>query len=236
MTSTGGAPAAAWLTGGSGHIPLVVSREAARREAELELTKGEYHQHDPNLLQRAVGHILGWIGHLFDKASGVAPGGRVGVIVVLVAVLALLGALWWRLGAPRRTVRAPDGAALFDDAPRSAADNRAAAEAHAAAEHWTEAAKERMRAIVRALEERALLAPRPGRTAAEAAAEAGRSLPPYADRLRTAATSFDAVAYGSRTADRALYQRLRDLDADLERAKPDMGAPSEATAVGGPPA
>ena len=57
-----------------------------------------------------------------------------------------------------------------------------------------------MRAIVRSLEERALLDPRPGRTADEAAAEAGRALPAHADRLRAAARDFDDVTYGGRTA------------------------------------
>jgi hypothetical protein len=79
-----------------------------------------------------------------------------------------------------------------------------------------------MRAIVRSLEERALLAPRPGRTADEAAAEAGRSLPPHADELRAAARAFDDITYGGRTADRRSYERLRDLDLELERARPQL--------------
>ncbi|NEA03407.1 DUF4129 domain-containing protein, partial [Streptomyces sp. SID10116] len=72
----------------------------------------------------------------------------------------------------------------------------AASEAHAARAHWSQAVQERMRAVVRALEERALLDPRPGRTADEAAAEAGRTLPSHTDRLRAAARAFDDVTYG----------------------------------------
>src|SRR5690606_11394003 len=131
---------------------------------------------------------------LFDAASTAAPGGTLGLVVIVAAVLAVLGALWWRLGTPRRhPTPAP---ALFDDRPRSAAEHRAAAEAHAAQGHWNQAVQERMRAIVRALEERALLDSRPGRTADEAAAEAGRALPAHADALRTAARTFDDVTYG----------------------------------------
>lgn len=119
----------------------------------------------------------------------------------------------------RRPVTAP---ALFDDRPRSAAEHRAAAEAHAAQGHWNQAVQERMRAVVRALEERALLDPRPGRTADEAAAEAGRALPAHTDRLRTAARDFDDVTYGGRTASEDTYRGLAALDGDLERAKPAL--------------
>lgn len=82
-------------------------------------------------------------------------------------------------GSPRRTATSAN--TLFDDGIRSAADHRTAAEAHAAAGRWTEAVQERMRAVVRSLEERTLLDPRPGRTADEAAAEASVSLPDHAD-------------------------------------------------------
>ncbi|SCD29960.1 protein of unknown function [Streptomyces sp. di188] len=112
--------------------------------------------------------------------------------------------------------------ALFDDRPRSAAEHRAAAEAHATQGHWNQAVQERMRAVVRALEERALLDPRPGRTADEAAAEAGRALPSHSDRLRTAAHDFDDVTYGGRTATEDTYRGLAALDGDLERAKPAL--------------
>jgi hypothetical protein len=59
VTVTGGTSAAQWVTGGDGQMPLVISREAARREAEHELSKPLYHQHDPNPLQRAIHTFLG---------------------------------------------------------------------------------------------------------------------------------------------------------------------------------
>jgi hypothetical protein len=87
-----------------------------------------------------------------------------------------------------------------------------------------------MRAIVRALEERALLDVRPGRTADEAAAEAGRSLPAHADRLRSAARDFDDVTYGGRRATEQAYHRITGLDRDLERTKPQLATTSHSTA------
>ncbi|MFL4950107.1 DUF4129 domain-containing protein [Streptomyces sp. MMS24-I31] len=198
--------------------PVTIPRDPAREAARRELSKRMYHENDPGLLQRALDRFWDWVDKLFSSASAAAPGGTVGLVVVIVAVLAVLGALWWRLGTPRR--EPTSSAALFDDRPRSAAEHRAAAEAHAAQDHWNQAVQERMRAIVRSLEERALLDVRPGRTADEAAAEAGRSLPAHTERLRAAARDFDDVTYGGRRATEQAYHRIAELDRDLERTRP----------------
>ncbi|GGY07633.1 DUF4129 domain-containing protein, partial [Streptomyces anandii] len=79
-----------------------------------------------------------------------------------------------------------------------------------------------MRAIVRSLEERALLDVRPGRTADEAAAEAGRTLPAHSDRLHAAARDFDDVTYGGRRATEQSYHRTARLDRDLENTRPKL--------------
>ncbi|WP_340378413.1 DUF4129 domain-containing protein [Streptomyces sp. SS7] len=198
--------------------PLTIPRDPAREAARRELSERLYHEHDPSLLQRALTTLWDWIGDLFATASGATPGGNVGVLVILAAVVAVVGALWWRLGTPRR--HPTSTAALFDDRPRTASEHRAAAEAHASQGHWSQALQERMRAVVRSLEERALLDTRPGRTADEAAAEAGRTLPDHSDRLRAAARVFDDVTYGGRPATEQAYRRIAELDLDLERAKP----------------
>ncbi|WP_079035334.1 DUF4129 domain-containing protein [Streptomyces hirsutus] len=205
---------------GDGEPPVTIPRDPAREAARHELSKQMYHENDPSWFQRALDAFWEWVGKLFDAASTAAPGGTLGLIVIVVAVLALLGALWWRLGTPRRgPASAP---VLFDDRPRSAAEHRAAAEAHAVQGHWNQAVQERMRAVVRALEERALLDLHPGRTADEAAAEAGRALPAHTGRLHTAARSFDDVTYGGRTASEESYRQITELDRDLERTKPRL--------------
>ncbi|MEU9342744.1 DUF4129 domain-containing protein [Streptomyces sp. NPDC048278] len=206
------------LTGSDGQPPVTIPRDPAQKAARRELAKRMYHENDPGLFQRALNAVLDWVDRLLSAAASATPGGALGLVVVVLAVLAVLGALWWRLGAPRR--QPVSAATLFDDRPRSAAEHRAAAEAHAAQGHWNQALQERMRAVVRALEERALLDVRPGRTADEAAADAGRALPAHTDRLRTAAREFDDVTYGGRRATQASYERIADLDRDLERAKP----------------
>ncbi|MEV7275809.1 DUF4129 domain-containing protein [Streptomyces sp. NPDC093111] len=220
------------LTGGTaGDVPVDIPRVPAQEAAERELSKPMYHENDPNLLQRGLDRFWDWVGRLFDSASGVTPGGVVGVVAIVVVVLAVIGALWWRLGTPRRSPAATGGGdSLFDDGPRTAAEHRAAATRHAAAGQWNQAVQERMRAIVRSLEERALLDPRPGRTADEAAAEAGRSLPAHADGLRSAARAFDDVTYGGRTADEPAYRRVEQLDTAVERTRPSLEPAAFATA------
>ncbi|WP_406268664.1 DUF4129 domain-containing protein [Streptomyces sp. NBC_00191] len=228
MSTTGGVTTARLLIRASDDVPVDTPRIPAREAAERELSKPMYHENDPSLLQRALDRFWDWVGGLFDSASGATPGGPLGLLVVVLVVVLLIAALWWRLGTPRRTHASADS--LFGDSPRSASEHRTAAEAHAAAGRWNQAVQERMRAIVRSLEERTLLDPRPGRTADEAAAEAGRSLPAQSDGLRAAARKFDDVTYGGRTADRQAYLRLRDLDLELERTKPQLSGAAQGAA------
>jgi Domain of unknown function (DUF4129) len=208
--------------------PLTIPRAPAREAAQRELSKRMYHENDPSWFQRALDGFWEWLDKLFDSASSATPGGALGLLVIVLVVLTLLGALWWRLGTPRRSPTS--SAALFDDRPRSAAEHRAAAEAHAAQGHWNQAVQERMRGVVRSLEERALLDLRPGRTADEAASEASRTLPAHADRLSAAARDFDDVTYGGRSADEGTYRRLTALDDDLERTKPVLTSSAHSTA------
>ncbi|MCX5185053.1 DUF4129 domain-containing protein [Streptomyces sp. NBC_00268] len=207
--------------------PVTIPRDPAREAAKRELSKRMYHENDPSPVQRALNAFWDWVDKLFGAASTATPGGALGLVVIVVAVLAVVAALWWRLGTPHRAPTS--SAALFDDRPRSAAEHRAAAEAHAAQGHWNQAVQERMRAVVRSLEERALLDPRPGRTADEAAAEAGRTLPSHTDRLRAAARDFDEVTYGGRAAGSDTYQRLTELDRDIERTKPVLTSSAQST-------
>ncbi|MFI9806158.1 DUF4129 domain-containing protein [Streptomyces sp. NPDC052301] len=219
----------AGTAGGSGdQPPVTLPRDPAREAARRELSKRMYHENDPGLIQRALNALWNWLDRLFSSAASATPGGPVGLFVVVLFVIAVLAALWWRLGTPRR--RPASTAVLFDDRPRSAAEHRATSEAHAAQGHWNQAVQERMRAIVRSLEERALLDTRPGRTADEAAAEAGRSLPAHTDRLRAAAREFDDVTYGGRRATEQAYHRMAELDRDLERTRPTLVDSATSTA------
>ncbi|MFJ4192040.1 DUF4129 domain-containing protein [Kitasatospora sp. NPDC089509] len=202
-----------------GSAPVTVPRDPARDAARDELLNAEYHKNDPGILERALDWIWDHINRAFGGISADGTDGSTGLVLFLIVALVIGAAVWWRLGAPKRTARTDLGV-YGADGPRSAAQHRTAAAGHAAAGRWTEAVREQMRALVRALEERTLLDVRPGRTADEAAAEAGRALPEHAAALTAAARTFDDIAYGERTADQAAYQLLLDLDRTLERTRP----------------
>lgn len=77
-----------------------------------------------------------------------------------------------------------------------AALHRHNAEQAAGAVDWQEAIRERFRAVIAVLDERALLPERRDRTADEAARDAGLLLPEHAEALRESARAFDEVEYG----------------------------------------
>jgi uncharacterized protein DUF4129 len=209
-----------------GGAPVTIPRTPAREAAERELSKGEYHRDDPGLLNRILDWLWDHISSLLNSAAQASPGGWVGLTVIIGLLVLLVVALRLRLGR-LRPGPASEAATLFDKGPRSAAQHRRAAETHAAAGQWNQALQERMRAIVRSLEERALLDHRPGRTADEAAVEAGRALPAHADALRSAARSFDEVTYSDRLVDASAYGAVRDLDTALQRAEPVLSGTGE---------
>lgn len=203
---------------GADEIPVTEPRAPAREAAERELSDPRYQGQEPGLLQRALDRVWDGIGDLLEAATGAAPGEAVGLATVVTLLVLLVIAVRIRLGPLRRT--AEHGAPVFAGRPMSAAEHRDAADQHAAAGRWNTACQERMRAIIRSLEERALLDPSPGRTADEAAAQAALALPAAADRLRDAAWDFDGIRYGGHQATRTSYARLAELDQDLQRTTP----------------
>lgn len=207
--------------------PLTIDRHSAREAAERELVKPEYQEHQPGLLRRALEWLTEQADRLISAAGSMTFGGWLGLLTIALLVGLLLVALRLRLGALLRRSN-PSEPVLFPSGPTSASQHREAAERFAAEERWSEAVQERMRAVVRSLEERTLLPTRPDRTAGEAAADAGAALPALAPQLRAAATSFDEVTYGRRTADAVTYNRVKALDAALADSRPSA-ARSRAT-------
>ena len=198
------------------NVPVDIGRDQAAAAARRELSKAIYQQGQPSLLER----IAGWaLGRIEAALSVVGVSGGVGVVGALVLIALVGGLVAWRVGPLRRT-SAPGEHTVFAGRPRAAADYRQAAEAAAARGAWDEAVRDQFRAIVRALEERDILDVRPGRTADEAAAEAGRALPDRASELRLVALRFDDVVYGGAAADPQTYQDMRALDDQLRRSRP----------------
>ena len=208
-------------------VPIDIGRDEARRAAAAELAKPEYAAGRPSLLMRVLRWLFDEVGKLIDAAAQSSSGGYLGLIALAVVVLLAVVAAWLVVGRLTRVAHreAGDGA-LFADHPTTAADHRSRAGNHAEAGEWALAMRERLRAVVREMEERGLLDPRAGRTATEVAAEAGRVLPNCAGALHTAAEEFAQVWYGGRNATEQMDTRLRGLDDSVRRARPEVPAGS----------
>lgn len=190
--------------------PDPVTRTGAQDAARLELSKRAYHHDDPTLAERVLKWIIDRLGRLLDAAPRHAPGHGVGLVLIIVFVAVVVAVVATRIGRLRRTPRADEP--LLGSEQLTAAAHRRRAEQFATAALWAEAVRERLRAITRELEERGILDPRPGRTADELCVEAAARLPAAASDLRRAASVFDDVWYGGRTASSADEQLLHALD------------------------
>jgi Domain of unknown function (DUF4129) len=200
-------------------VPIDIGRSDAADAARSELSKAVYAADRPSLQQRVIQWVLDQIGKALDALSSVAPGGILGLLVLVAIVVGVVILVLRRTGPLQRS--SAGDVPLFVGRLRSAAEYRAAADAAAAAGDWDEAVLQRFRAVVRSLEERDILEPRPGRTADEAAAVAARALPSCAPGLRQAARSFDDVAYGRRARDQQADATLRELDRQLAATRPE---------------
>jgi len=196
-------------------VPIVIDRDDARRAAEVELSKADYQAAQPGVVER----VLRWLGQrladLFEAAAGVVPGGPLGLLVLLAVVVLVIVVVRLRVGKLARDVRA--SRPVFENRSASAADYRAAADQAVAAGDFAGAVRERFRAIVRGFEERGVLDEQSGRTADEAAREAGARFPAAREQLGTAAALFDAVHYGGRPASAEDHRRLAALEEQVSR-------------------
>lgn len=205
-------------------IPVDIGRDDARRAALRELAEPIYQEAKPSLAVRAMRWLLERAGRLLELADS-APGGPFGIVLLVIIALVIVLLIRFGVGPFARTAAADS--LVFGESIRKAAEHRAAADAAAAAGDWASAVRERFRAIIRQLEEDGRLDRRPGRTADEAAADAGRSLPTQAGALRVAARTFDEVVYGEYPASAAQDEGLRALDdaiRDSRRARTTVGA------------
>jgi hypothetical protein len=204
--------------------PSGVTRSGARDAARAELRKPEYHYGDKSPVQEAIERVFDEIAEFFASAVGIAPGGLPSLILMVLVIVLFVVALRVGLG--------PTGLrdALTDRRKgaraRSAAEYRAEAELLAAAGEFKEAVRARFRAVIRELEERGVLDPRPGRTAGEIAREGSAAVPSIGADLAAAAATFDEAWYGRRTAGAAEYAAVRDADDRIRAARLATAGPA----------
>lgn len=156
------------------------------------------------------------------------PGGLPSLLLVVAVIVALVIAL--RLGLGPAGLRDVLTDRRRGPRPATADEYRAEAESLAARGEFKEAVRARFRAIIRELEQRAVLDPRAGRTAGEIAREGAAAVPTIGEDLRLVAGTFDRVWYGRRDAARADYVAVRDAD---ERIRARRLVTSGATAAVG---
>lgn len=210
--------------------PIDIGRDEARRRAEEELAKAKY-QGLPQWLK----DLLAWLDARWDDIRELAdPGGTprapgqvdwVYLLIVIVVVTAIV-LLVWKFGLPKWRKRTRD-AEVEADPDQSPEDYRSIADRAAQAQEWTVAVRERFRALVRELEERTIIDPRPARTALEAAGTSARMLPAVERDLHAAALLFNDVMYGERIADHAAYARMVEADAAVRAAADSFRHPDD---------
>ena len=189
-------------------VPVDLTREQARRLAELELADPAYRAAEPGLLQRAIQWLVDQVQQVVERVGNAAPGGWLGVLGLLGLVVIAALIVRWRMGPIARSAEV----AFTVDPATTAAQYRQRAEEAAAAGRYDAAISQRMRALVRSGQERGLIDAQPGWTADEVAAALGGSLPGTGPALASAARVFDEVRYGGRPATAAAYEAVRAAD------------------------
>ena len=203
-------------------VPVHLGRDEATELARRELADPAYHQDDQPWTLRLIRWIIDRITEALDRIVTASPGGWAGILGLIVVIVAVIAVIRWRVGPLRRADTVTR--ALFDLGDVPAAEHRRLAQLAAAQGLWADAVREQLRAVVRDLEERGLITPRPGRTADEAAVDGGVALPTVALDLRMAARTFDDIWYGGRVADSASYDRIVAVDRAVEAARPEVVA------------
>lgn len=182
----------------------------AREAARHELAKPAYDKAKPPLTYRILKWVIDKLAELLARTTASVPGGRLGLLMILLLVAGLVALVVVKVRPALRSQRSDE---LFDAGRVLDADeHRRRAEQAAARGDHADAVRERLRAVVRELEQRGLLDARPGRTADEVATEAGTAVPSLSEPLRRGVTVFDEVWYGGRTADASSYAVLVEVD------------------------
>lgn len=222
LGATAGPAALAGLPGLAADVPVDPDAETARRWAVTELSDPIYHR-PPSLLDLLLDWLRDQLDRISEAATGLDPLGAgliIGSLLLVVVVIALI------VAGPVRRARAARRASVevFGADTRSAADLRASADQLAAEGRWGDAVLDRFRALLRSLEDRALLDERPGRTAHEASVESARLLPGCGDDLHAAGRLFDDVCYGHAVATADDDAWLRSVDQRVAATRPEASA------------
>jgi hypothetical protein len=176
--------------------------------------------------------VIRWVQErlrgILDAANGAADS-PFSLIVTFLVALVVVALLAWVLPKVRReSVIAAAGGAVLDDLSITADTYRKLAAQALAEGRYDDAILDGFRAIAKDMSDRTLFDDAPGRTAHEVSIGVGRAFPDHAASLAQSADAFDAVRYGHRRASADQANQVRQLDADLVRARPLLaGSPPQ---------
>lgn len=196
MTGAARLVAAVAALRGHGRPGSPVGGAAGQQAARSELRNPAYQHGRPGPISR----FLAWLGHRADSFTAHLGGGGHALLLLFLVLLVIALVFVIRLGLPARRAKRADGGEPDLLAPDSTVDHRRRAMQFTADGRRAEALREWLRAAVRTIEDRGVLPPRPGRTGAATAREAGRLLPAAAEALTSATQAFDEVWFGGRAA------------------------------------
>lgn len=205
--------------------PIEPGPEQAHDWLVTELSKPEYAQARPTLIDRIGQAIADWFRSLVVPGEGTLSAWLlVFAIVVVVALVVIAVAVW---GRPKRNRPTPRAASLFgENDNRPARDLLADARAATARGAWDAALLDAFRATARRLDERALIDLSPGTTVHAFQRTAARAIPAHAQVLAAVASRFEHVRYlqGHASADDAERALLLATLANDVPATPAVGA------------
>lgn len=205
--------------------PIEPGPEQAHSWLVDELSKPEYTQARPSLIDRVGQAIADWFQSLVVPGEGTLSAWLLVFAVVVVVALVIGAVAVW--GRPRRSRTARSGPGLFgDDDQRPGHALLADARSAAALGDWDAAVLDAFRATARRFDERALIDLTPGTTARAFQQAAARVLPQHTEILAEVAARFDDVRYLHGHADQDDAERSLRLASlvDDEAAVTSVGA------------
>ena len=177
--------------------PAPITRDGAASSAHQILQHPQYKAAEPSLLQRIVTRATSDLSHALGRVSD-AVGGPLPLILIALAVVVVIVLIRVKLG------RVPLASAFAGRAGRltrrTASDYRDEASEFARSGQFAEAVRATTRAMVRELEDRGVLEPTPGSTAATLSAQAARAVPAVGADAAVVAGLFDEIWYAGRPA------------------------------------
>lgn len=194
-----------------------IDADEARTTADEILSRSEFQEEQPTLVDRALDWIFDRIGELFGAVLGSGGGYWFGYLLIILALVAAAYFVW-RFFPRRRLARSGDGYTVRHETivRRSRAEWLAEAAAAEAEGEWSKAVRARYRALTAGLADRAVLRSEPSTTAGEhreAYAAVGDRT--HAAVFEEATTRYEEVWFGGDEADGPDSRQLADIDRSM---------------------